>query len=677
MIELGIIGNAATATFYLFLVVLLLSSWRGQVIGGLLIAACLANIAWASVLVAGLYGRIDSEFVVFVVEIVRTGAWLTFLSVLLARIGASRIMVLSGVLIWTVVLLAGVSLQFQILTFPAGVSMTQILNTGGLLLAMTGLLLVEQLHRNSPDESRKGIKVLMLGIGGIFAYDLFLYSQSLMLRGLEPWAWHARGLVNASFVPVIAIATRANKDWSLRIFVSRQVVFYSTTLVAIGIYLLLMSAVGYWISIRGGSWSGLSSATFFVGAVVLLVFLIFSANLRARLRVFLSKHFFRNKYDYRREWLRLISTLGEMDQGSARRIAIRSLAQIVESPIGFLWLLDENKAVYRFASSYNSKADLPDIGIDDSLVEFVNKDGWVVDINEYHQNREIYGQMILPEWLDDHPDAWLIVPLITRREILGLVLLTRAAGSLNLNYEDRDLLKTVADHVAVHLSQERTDALLAEARQFEAYNRLTAFLMHDLNNLIAQQSLIVANASKHKRNPDFVDDAMSTVASSVERMKRVMDQLKRGEEAKQTKKTGLKFMVSAAADRCADRMPTPELEFRDREALVDVNAEQFTMVLTHLIRNAQDSTDSDGRISVSTDESDGWVSVTVADDGRGMSEEFIRERLFRPFDSTKGSQGMGIGAYQAREFAYKMRGDLDVTSELDEGTTVTLRFPVK
>jgi putative PEP-CTERM system histidine kinase len=234
----------------------------------------------------------------------------------------------------------------------------------------------------------------------------------------------------------------------------------------------------------------------------------------------------------------------------------------------------------------------------------------------------------------------------------------------------------VGNHVAVHIAQDRTSVLLSEARQFEAYNRLTAFLMHDLNNLIAQQSLIVSNADTHKRNPDFVDDAMNTIAGSVDRMKRIMDQLKRSRSERDRKPTEIRFVASAAVDRCAGRQPQPTLVLDDAGVTVVADPEEFAMVLAHLIQNAQDSTSADGLVELRTHVVDGRLNIEVRDDGIGMSEEFVRDRLFRPFDSTKGSQGMGIGVYQAREFARKLGGELTVESRVGKGTTMTLALPV-
>lgn len=392
--------------------------------------------------------------------------------------------------------------------------------------------------------------------------------------------------------------------------------------------------------------------------------------------MFLSKHFFHNKYDYRDEWLRLVSTLAKFEDSSTRQVVIKAVAQIVESPSGFLWVLDEQGKSYRLAASYKSEAHVPDIDKDDAIATFIEKDGWLVDLDEYSREPDRYGDLQLPGWLSSIGLAWLIVPLISGHQLLGLVLLNRAPGPPRLNYEDRDLLKTVGSHIAVHLAQEKSDNLLAEAQQFEAYNRLTAFLMHDLNNLIAQQSLIVSNAEKHKRNPDFVDDAIQTIANSVNRMKGVMSQLKRGEAASGAKTTAAKFIVSAAVDRCAGKEPAPNLLIRADDVELAINVEEFTMVLTHLIRNAQDATPPDGDIDVCLEVDGTNVVISIVDTGCGMSAHFIRDRLFRPFDSTKGVQGMGIGAYQAREFARKFGGELKVVSDVGKGTTVTVILPL-
>jgi putative PEP-CTERM system histidine kinase len=439
---------------------------------------------------------------------------------------------------------------------------------------------------------------------------------------------------------------------------------------------LLLMGVGDQLIVQyGGSWSGVARIVFLVGAAVVLAALLVSNTLRARAKVFLSKHFFHNKYDHREEWLRLVATLSKFEDKSTRQVVIEAMAQIVGSPSGLLWVLDEQGKSYRVAASYKSDEQVPDIAMNDEVVAFIKNESWLIDLGEYSREPDRYKDFRLPEWLSHIRQAWLIVPLMLGRQLLGFVLLYKAPGPPRLNYEDRDLLKTAGNHIAVHLAQEKSDNLLAEAQQFEAYNRLTAFLMHDLNNLIAQQSLIVSNAEKHKRNPEFVDDAIQTIANSVDRMKRVMAQLKRGEADSAARSTEIKLALSAAVDRCAGEKPVPKLHMKAINVRLSINTEEVAMVLTHLIRNAQDATPPDGNIDVRVHTNAENVVICVEDTGTGMTPQFIRDRLFRPFDSTKGVQGMGIGAYQAREFARKFSGDLQVDSEIGAGTKITLFLP--
>lgn len=676
MTEFGTIGYAAVSVFYAILSLLLLTSWRGRNLGGYLIAACMVSVVWAAVLAIETSRTDVPALVVFGIEILRGGAWLTFLIVVALRIGVSRNIAYVGHAIWIGVLISGFTLWFGQDYFGPIIDMASVLIPGGLMIALAGLMLIEQLYRNSPPGTRWGIKGIVLGLGGLFAYDLFLYSQGLLFGVLDQTTWAARGAVNILFVPLIAIAAKRSPDWDLNIFVSRQVVFYSTSLIAVGLYMLLMSLGGYALLLYGGTWGGLVQVVFFVGAGLVLVILLFSSTLRARLKVFLSKHFFQNKYDYREEWLRLVSTLAGFEDSSTKQIVVRAIAQIVESPAGILWVRDAKDCSYKMVAQYGSSNSVPDIAADDPLVNFIEQNGWLIDLGELSQSPKQYGDLSVPSWLSGNNNAWLIVPLVTGQELLGLVMLTKAPGPPKLNYEDRDLLKTVGSHIAVHLAQERSDNMLAEAQQFEAYNRLTAFLMHDLNNLIAQQSLIVKNAEKHRRNPDFIDDAIETIANSVDRMKRVMEQLRRGKSGQAAKLTDLNLVLSAAVELCVGKQPQATLDIDDASVMLAVDAEQFTMVLMHLIRNAQDATPTTGTVIVSLRKEGDRAKVSVSDTGTGMTPEFVRDRLFRPFDSTKGSQGMGIGAYQAREFARKMGGELSVDTTVSRGTTVTLILPL-
>src|SRR5690606_31462872 len=199
-----------------------------------------------------------------------------------------------------------------------------------------------------------------------------------------------------------------------------------------------------------------------------------------------------------------------------------AIAQIFASPAGVLFVRDAAGGRFAPAAAWPMQLDelegLRELTLDEDLPRFLARTRWIVDLKEYRSSPDVYDHMELPEWIASNPHVRLISPLLQLDELVGFVLLYDPPPPFELTYEDRDLLKTVGRHVATHLAQHEADRRLAEVRQFESYNRLTAFMMHDLKNSVAQLKLLVANAERHKRNPEFIDDAISTIANTVERM---------------------------------------------------------------------------------------------------------------------------------------------------------------
>jgi putative PEP-CTERM system histidine kinase len=199
--------------------------------------------------------------------------------------------------------------------------------------------------------------------------------------------------------------------------------------------------------------------------------------------------------------------------------------------------------------------------------------------------------------------------------------------------------------------------------------------MHDMKNLISQQSLVVQNARKHKDNPEFIDDAVSTIESGVVRMRGVIEQLQQTSSQLSVEKVELGKVVLRAASRCADRDPQPKVNVGDHQVWVLSEPDRLLMALVHTIRNAQDATPADGQVSVELRVAEKECAIEVRDTGRGMDADFIRDRLFRPFDSTKGTQGMGIGAYQVRETIRASGGRVEVESDVGKGTLIRILLP--
>lgn len=681
-VHIGAISYGAAAFAFALLTVLFLLSWRGKLQGGLLAGAAAVTAGWAGAVTYALVSDTPMIPLLSGLEFARDGCWLAFLYKLLEaraeadaahraflrrafRIGLALVLALGGASVGMSLLPAervpewGPSLQVMAL----------------IALSLAGIALIEQLYRNAGDTQRWAIKYFCLGLGALFAYDFYLYSEALLFKRIDTDVWAARGVANAVLVPLLAVSAARNPQWSVNVHVSRRMVFHTTTLLGAGLYLLLMAAAGYYIRFFGGSWGGVLQSIFFFGALVILATVVFSGAMRAKLKVFVSKHFFSYKYDYREEWLRFTRTLSEEAPGvGVRERSLRAVASLVDSPAAALWMEQEDGHFEQIAQWNLPPRSEQETG-DAPLCRFLRERQWVINVPEHDASPDMYNDLELPAWLRATPEAWLVVPLMMHDALTGFIVLARPRTERSFNWEDSDLLKTAGRQVAVYLAQFRTMEALSQARQFESFNRFSAFVVHDLKNLVAQLSLMLKNAEKHRHNPEFQEDMLATVEHATQKMNRLLSQLRAGYQTAQG--AGLVNLAELLAAVVAGKnqyRPAPGFINKAGDQWVLADKERLARVLGHLVQNAIEATPDGGSIEVSLRGEDGLAVVEVRDSGKGMDEEFIRNQLFRPFSSTK-SAGMGIGAYECREYVRELKGDIRVESAVNAGTTFTVSLP--
>jgi putative PEP-CTERM system histidine kinase len=665
------------------LAVLLLASWRKQSFGTLAILAAACTAIWAGVS-AGFAGfSVPGAGIVQIAELARNAAWILFLVKIFisgsgettgTRKSSSKSLTFYAIgLTLAIFLVAGLPLLSNFIALPATMIRDAILVTW-VAFAIIGLLLIEQLYRNTSHDRRWGIKHLCLGLGSLFAYDFFLFSDTLLFKQMNIHLWNARGVVNGLAAPLIAISIARNPSWEMGIHVSRQVVFHSVTLLGAGIYLLLMATVGYFIRLYGGSWGIALQVAFLFGAGLLLFVMLFSTKIRAQVRVLLSKHFFSYKHDYREEWLKFTQTLSESGENVSEGV-IRAIAALVNTPGGCLWIRKENSQ-YEWLASWNTvEPEQPFYVVPESFTDFLEQQQWIVDIDEYSQEPDNYEDLVLPDWINSIPDAWLLIPLLFKGSNVGFVVLQQSKVQKTINWEDRDLLKTAGQQAASLLAQHQADQALLQARQFEAFNRLSAYIVHDLKNILAQQSLILSNAEKHKRKPEFVDDVIATIENSVARMTRLMEQMRSGIRGANPVAIDLAQLLAEIVVNHSYQEPVPEPDLQQSGFIVRADKEQLSTVFGHILQNAQEAAGKNGQVWIRLAYNSDHATIEIEDDGPGMDSEFIRNRLFRPFDSTKGLTGMGIGVFESRELIRALGGDIYVNSSPGKGSLFRIVLP--
>jgi putative PEP-CTERM system histidine kinase len=427
----------------------------------------------------------------------------------------------------------------------------------------------------------------------------------------------------------------------------------------------------------GGAWGRALQIELLFAAILLVALVASSGRFRARLKVFVSKHFFSYRFDYRAEWLRFTGTLSTDStiQGIEGR-TVMALADLVESPAGVLWLKEETRGFVPAARWNTPPVDVVE-PVDGPMAAFLERTGWIVDIADVRASPARYREvgLQLPDWLAAFPSPWLIIPLPLRSELQGFVVLAVPRTPIEIDWEVRDLLKTASRQAASYLGQIRAAEALLEARKFEAFNRMSAFVVHDLKNLIAQLSLMLRNARKHSENPAFQRDMLATVEHVVGRMNALMLQLRTGAEPVEGRRhVDLDAVVRRVCEAKRDSRVAIEVASTG-EVLTLGHEERLEHVIGHLLQNAIDACLPAGRVGVRVERDVGYAVVVLADDGVGMAEDFVRERLFKPFQTTKES-GLGIGVYESAQFGSGLGGSIDVDRRPGSGTRVRIRLPL-
>jgi len=671
---IGTSGYFIAACAYAVFILLLLAARNKTLAGGLVLLAAL--LVTASSLSAALQPKQGfSLLIVLAIETCKVAVWSLLIICTQANISSIKAFISHPKVKQYLQIWAGLSVLCwgAALFIPDSV---KLLFSLFLLLNLWLLVLLEQLYRNADVKVKWAIWSLIIALGIATVFDFVLFAQAAMVNQLDFSFWYARGYIAAIGMPLILISTRRIKDWSVDVFVSREVVFYSSMLLISGVYLLLLAIAGYVINYFGGAWGDVISIAFvFLGGSVLAALLI-TERVRREVKVFITKHFFANKYDYRVEWLKSIEQLEIGESDDYYHTATHIICSTLDIKQG---ALVKKIASGKYQCLYQESYDLSesDLELLRPIDRFCQKHGWIIDVREYVHIEESYPELLFDADTCRHKHIDIIIPIFMNKSVYGFFILAIPEEQGPLNWEDRDLLFSVSKQLSNYLSLNEANESLAESKQFDAFNRMSAFLVHDLKNIQAQLALINSNAKRHRDNPAFVDDVFETVEAATERLDKVLTQLRNKQVAESAKKnTDVQALIMKVVQQRNVQLPHVSAQLVLDE-LLSIDEETFSSVLNHLLQNAQEATNEDGWVKIIAEMDANHLQVSIIDNGCGMSAEFIANRLFKPFDTTKGNAGMGIGVYEAKQFIESVNGTMQVTSSENEGSHFKIVIPVK
>jgi putative PEP-CTERM system histidine kinase len=546
-----------------------------------------------------------------------------------------------------------------------------------LLVVIGELVLLHNLYVGASLQARRALRWPALALGLLWGFDLNLYTVAY-LGGEWPAGLAAlRGLSIVAIAVLMAIGAAHGRE-ELRFRPSRRVAFQSVSLLVISAYFAAMIAGAQWLSYAGGYFAVVAQYAFLSATIVLAGVIVASRRLRGWLRVTLAKHLFQHRYDYRAEWLRFTRTIGKGEDALSPigERAIQAVADIADSPAGLLLAPGEDGELTLAARWKWPAMDVPANAMTAASVAFFETTGWIVDLEDVRAGRaQKVGPGIIPQWLLDEPRAWAVVPLIHFERLAGLVVLSRPSPERKFDWEDFDLLRVVGQQLASYLAEHAVQAALAEASRFDDFHRRIAFVMHDIKNLASQLSLLTRNAELHAENPAFRADMLVTLRNSADKLNILLARLSR--------------YVSGGTDRVCevevgDVVRQVAAQFRGRHSVLLAacepctilgNRESLEQVLVHLVQNAIDASEEGSAVLLGLTSDGIHACIEVVDSGCGMTPEFVRTRLFKPFVSSKQG-GFGIGAFEARELVRAMQGRLEVESREGLGSRFLIRLPL-
>jgi len=668
--------HAICAGLYAVLAALILIRRQQSRTGFYLAGAALLTAAWA--LSVAVWWQAPLGLIPRSLELLRAAAWYGFILHLYHR-GLSGKAALTPVFVTmglVALLIVGGMPLIDLLLMPAAGAVFSLHVATRLAFAVGTILLIENLYRNSSEDERWLINLLCVALGGLSLYDLLLYADAALFRRVSSELFIGRASVTALAAPLIALAAARNRRWDINIHVSRQAVFHSATLVISGVFLLGLAAVGEVFRRTGAEWGLVAEVTLVFGGLLAVAVLLTSGSGRARLRALVVDHFFSLRYDYRRQWMQCIGTLSapEAYVGLHTRAA-RALAEVVDSPAGALFVRDPEEVAFHWAGSWNLPAATAAVPPGHPLIAAFRDGDWIVELDAIATARE---------WFPELPRVWLAVPLNHLGTLLGFVVLTQSRAPFKLDREVFELLRVISREVAGRVAEQRAAQVLQQTRELREYSQRFAFVIHDIKNVSGQLSMLLANAEKHADNPAFQRDMLTTVRASVARITRLLTRLQAGAQERT-------YALIEPVERISDVVAafrhvsgaTVTVEDDGGDAGVAIDPDSFDTVVTHLLTNAMEATsgspdgtpdDGVGVVRVVVRHEASGVLIDIIDQGPGMSADFIRDRLFRPFATTK-TGGHGIGAYQARELLRAAGGDLLVLSHPGAGTTMRLLLP--
>lgn len=656
-----------------------LAIWTGrrfatEKMGKLLVIALSLTSIWALSIAFGGVGRVQTGMM----ESLRNCGWLVCLALFPMRKDMRRERRTWPLYVVLALLLpAQGALDIIGALDPASGPIALSVGQGGIVLhilwAIGALILTQRVYRTSHRAAwPANMAPLAAAMTAMWSYDLMLYASGLFPDGTAMATLFAfRGGALAATAPAIALMLRSRQNQPVQ--ASRALVWYGVW--ALGGLVIVFALLGLLLLVENIpspiARAILTGVLFAIVAGALL--LLPSTRISARLKLQVAKHLFRHRYDYREQWMAFVDTIGSAEPAAAPLYdrLLKAMADITASSGAVLLMLDDDRR-FTCHGTWNWKGEEPEgFAADPALLDRMQAHAWVADIGQMR----LEPDAALPDWITRDDLPWAMVPLLHFGELQGVILLGRPPIARALDWEDFDMLRAAGRQVASYIAEARGHLALEEARRFEEFNRRFAFIMHDIKNLVSQIALVTRNAERHAENPEFRKDMILTLAECTDKMNMLLARLSQHSVRAEAGRSLFALGDAVRAAVAAKRKSHPLVIEGDLSVAVEIDRASVEQIIAHLVQNAIEASDKGAPVVIRVERAGDAARIAVMDHGCGMTAEFLRDHLYRPFVSTKQG-GFGIGAFEARELAHALGGQLKADSMPGKGSVFTLQLPI-
>lgn len=539
------------------------------------------------------------------------------------------------------------------------------------------LVHLENTLRYSEGPKRWQIKYVIFGVGFIMAFFIFISSQTLLYSTMTIGNIPLTSSVIIIAVSMMAVFIVRHRLMDVDIFISRYVVYNSLTVMIVGLYLIATGLIANGIRYFNVPFHYFFTTLFVFVAVLALFVMLFTASLRRKVQVYINRHFYKHKYEFRDKWMETIEKISP--KRSVEEIS-KTLTEMVSGTMGvkevYIWVYDP------VSREYHS----PSAGLDNGMRKIKNTHPLIALIRERMGPFAFDGADGGPGaaldgeagTLVSSTRAALCAPLLSGNDIVGFLLQGKDFSGEPYRRDDFEILKAMTTQAAVQITNIRLLEDLVNVKEVEAFSNMSSFIMHDLKNLTNSLSLVSQNARHNMDNPEFQQDAINTINSIVKRMKDVIEKLSSVPKGLDIKKApvDLKRLIHNSIQKMPVSISKNVVIINEVETMPPVGIDQnaMEMVFLNILTNAYEAVKDEGRITVRGQMEDGAAAVTVSDNGNGITKEFMETSLFKPFKTTKKS-GLGIGLFQCKTIVEAHGGKIEIESAEGNGASFKVILP--